>query len=333
MRKILTIVAAPIVLGLSQPAAAQYMPHLDPNLYILTAMMMNNGVGTCGPMSDSEIDEARLPAPLVMQAYFDAAQSGEPVSPMFRLTSKTSWTLGDLIVGEDELDSQSDPLAVTGNTLDTDTLRFFRAGTHQTAQGQWLVLTPEDDVAGVYNGLFQRERGEWKLQELEIFRADDEVAPIRHYCSEPGDLNERRVNGLETQITNLERQLERRQERLLRDEQRAVEAEERAAQKPDSSGRARRAAQRRARADERMADVQETRALLEEARADLGKARTELTEFQAQTTAARNARHFRLLDDEGRQKPYKGEAEESAGDVAQEVEGEESKSEEAPAEG
>ncbi|TIX49747.1 hypothetical protein [Alteraurantiacibacter aquimixticola] len=280
------------------PAAAQYMPHLDPNLYMLTVMQMNSG--SCGPMSDDEIDEARLPAPGIMQAYFDAAQSGASISHMFKLNGKTNWTLGDHSVGEDELDMQVDPLAVAGNSLDTETLRFFRAGNHQTALGQWLVTNPADEVAGVYTGQFTRERGEWRLHKLQIFRADDPVEPIKHYCSEPGDLNEATLRVAEASVDETERQVERAVRRYERDESRAVEAEARAAEKPDSSGRARRASERRQLANERLEELEEARLRLTEAQSELEVAQAEQAEFAALTISASGAREFRLLDDDGK---------------------------------
>ncbi len=300
MRKALTLVAGAALLGVPQVAAAQYMPHLDPNLYILTTMQMNSGAGGCGPMPQAEIDEARLPAPGIMQAYFAAAQAGQPVSPHFRLGSKTAWTLGDRTVGQAELDMQSDPLAVAGNSLDPETLRFFRAGTHQTAQGQWLVTAPDGTVAGVYVAQFQREDSQWKLLTLEVFRADDMVAPIMHYCSEPGDLNDRRVTGGEALVTHHERKLERAQRRHDEDLARAVEAEARAAERPDNRSRAQQATERRARANERQEQLETARTNLAEAREDLEEARADFAELQSRTTQARNARDFRLLDDDGK---------------------------------
>jgi hypothetical protein len=231
---------------------------------------------------------------------FAAAQAGQPVSPFFRLGSKTAWTLGDHTAGQAELDAQSDPLAVAGNSLDPETLRFFRAGTHQTAQGQWLVTAPDGTVAGVYVAQFQREDSQWKLLAMEVFRADDMVAPIMHYCSEPGDFNDRRVTGGEALVTHNERQVERAQRRYDEDLARAVEAEARAAERPDNRSRAQRATERRARVNERLEQLETARTKLAEARADLEQASADFAELQSRTTLARNARDFRLLDDDGK---------------------------------
>jgi len=316
MRKSLALLAGVALLGTAQPAAAQYMMHLDPNLYILATMNMNGGVGACGPMPQAEIDEARLPAPATMQAYFAAAQGGQPISPLFRLGRQTAWTLGEVTAGQAELDAQRDPLAVPGNRLDPATLRFFRAGTAGTAQGQWLVTAPDGGVAGVYNAQFQREDGQWKLLKLAIFRADDPVAPILHYCTDPGDLNEARVTGGEGRVTYSERELERAQRRRDEDLARAVDAEAQAAQRPDSTRLRQQATERRARATEREEQLTRARQGLTDSHTALTEARADLAAFTARTTAARNAADFRLLGDDGKVK-VEGEGEgEGEGEAA-----------------
>lgn len=308
-RGILATAAGIALMGYAQTAAAQYMPHLDPNLYMLTVMNMNNGYGACGPMPAAEIDEARLPAPQVMQAYFAAAQARQPVSPQFRLGSRTAWVLDGQTTGETGLDAVVYPLAVAGNRLDPETLRFFRAGTAGTAQGQWLVLAADGSVAGAYTAQFQREDGVWKLLRLEVSRADDLLAPIMHYCTNPGDLTNARVTGGENQVTALERQLERAERRRAEADARAVEAEASAAAEPDSARRATLARERRAQAAERLADLEETRTKLTEARDKLAEARADLAALEARTTQARNAAAFRLLDDDGKPKGEGGEDE------------------------
>lgn len=302
MRKSLVYLVGSGLIGAAQPAAAQYMPHLDPNLYILATMNMNNGYGACGPMAAAEIDEARQPAPQVMQAYFTAAQARQPVSPLFRLSGRTALVVDGQATGEVDLDSQVDPLAVPGNRLDLETLRFFRAGTAGTAQGQWLVLAADGSVAGAYTAQFQREDGQWKLLRLEIFRADDLVSPIMHYCTNPGDLTNARVTGGENQVAALERQLERAERRQAESEARAVEAEARAAGEPGSARRIAQAAERRTQANERQAETLEVRTKLAEAREKLSEARADLAALEARTTQARNAEAFRLLDDDGKPK-------------------------------
>jgi hypothetical protein len=283
----------------STSASAQYMPHLDPQLYANVIMQMT-GAGTCGPMPDKEIDEARLPAPGLMQGYFEAAQSGSPIAPHFKLNSKTRWTLGETSVGEEALNAQKDPLAVAGNRLDLDTVRFFRAGTHQTAQGQWLVLNEAGDVAGVYNGVFERQKGQWRLHKLEIFEADHKVAPIMHYCSKPGDLDERRVTGLKAQVEALEKRVVARTKRYERDVAKFEEAEARAAERPGSTNRARKLRERRTLMDGRRAKLAEAQEQLANARSNLAEAVADLEQLRSHTTEARNAHRFRELDLEGK---------------------------------
>ena len=292
---------APVLALTANSASAQYMPHLDPSLYAGVIAGMG-GPGTCGPMPDKEIDEARLPAPGIMQGYFEAAQSGASLAPHFKLNGKTEWKLGELVAGEEALNSQKDPLAVAGNRLDPDTVRFFRAGTHQTAQGQWLVLNAAGDVAGVYNGVFERQDRQWRLHKLEIFEADHKVSPIMHYCQKPGDLDERRVDALTTQVEGLEKRVASRTRRYERDAAKYEEAEAKAAEKPNSKSRARKMRERRTLMRTRQTKLMEAQDQLAEAKTNLAEAQTELEQLRSHTTEARNAQAFRLLDLEGKPK-------------------------------
>lgn len=78
------------------PVQAQYMMHLDPNLYMLMAMQMSGGVNTCitgMALSDKKVEEARQPTLDAMKGYFAAAQSGAPKSASFRVSKRQSGPL------------------------------------------------------------------------------------------------------------------------------------------------------------------------------------------------------------------------------------------------
>jgi len=234
-----------------------------------------------------------------MQGYFNAAQSGGRISAHFKLNGKTKWTHGETEVGAEELNALVDPLAAAGNTLDMETVRFFRAGTHQTAKGQWLVRNAAGEDVGVYNGQFEREKGEWRLHKLEVFTADQKVAPIMHYCSEPGDLDERRVDGLTAQVESLEKRVASRTKRYERDVANFEEAQAKADEKPNSKSRASKLAERRTSMRNRQEKLQEAQEQLAEAKTDLAEGTAELADLRSQTTLARHARVFRELNDEG----------------------------------
>lgn len=295
----LPALALPALALSATSAQAQYMPHLDPQLYANVIMQLSER-GTCGPMPDKEIDEARLPAPGIMQGYFEAAQSGAPIAPHFKLNGKTRWTLGGVSVGEDALNAQKDPLAAPGNRLDPDTVRFFRAGTHQTAQGQWLVLNEAGEVAGVYNGVFERQKGQWRLHKLTVFEADHKVSPITHYCSVPGDMDERLVDALTMQVQALEKRVAARTKRYERDVVKLEEARAKAAERPNNSNRARKVRERRDLMENRRAKLTEAQEQLVEARGNLADAQADLAQLRSHTTEARNARSFRGLDLDGK---------------------------------
>lgn len=199
MRGVIGALAATLsVAGMLQavPAAAQYMPHLDLNLYMLATMNMGGGdpcmAGTA--MSEPKIAEARAPAPAVMQAYFQAAQGGGAKSAAFHLDRNAKWLGGGATAGAADLDRQSDPLAAAGNVLEAEPLRFYRGGSGATALGQWAVLDAQGQVAGVYTAFFARANKAWKLRELTLFQAGETVEPAAQYCRKPGDVIEYRLS-------------------------------------------------------------------------------------------------------------------------------------------
>lgn len=278
------------------PVQAQYMMHLDPNLYIMLALQMSGGPNTCItglPLPDKEVDEARLPAPGVMQAYFAAAQGGGHKSAAFRTSKKAQWTNGGTSAALAEIDAQSDPLAIAGNRLDPDTLRFFRAGDAQSAQGQWQVLGPDGGGAGLYDGIFRREKGEWKLERLSVHGATDLVAPAMQYCSTPGDVTEHRVKAAMDQIANLEEQVTKAETKLANAHAQLAKDEGALAAKPSDSTK--REAVRMSKKDiasreKKLADLQKN---LTDTKEYLDKSKRDKDEIAAMTVPAAEAHRFR----------------------------------------
>lgn len=222
------------------PFQAQYMMHLDPNLYIFTVMNMTGGPNTCMTglaLPENEVDEARLPAPATMQAYFTAAQSGGRKSAHFRTSKKAQWTHGGTTVQLAQIDAQVDPLAVAGNQLAPDTLRFFRSGNFQTAQGQWLVKGSDGAVAGLYDAVFQREKGVWKLDRLTVHGAADKVVPATQYCLTPGDVTEGKITTATDQISYLEKDIAKSEVKLEKAKAKLAADEAALAAKPGATAK------------------------------------------------------------------------------------------------
>ena len=196
------VVALAVTGGLqAAPAFAQYMMHLDPNLYMLTAMNMG---GTYDPCMDgtarsaAKIAEARAPSLGIMQAYFTAAQGGGAKSAAFHLDKNTKWQNGSTEAGSLDLDRQSDPLAMPGHVLDAEPVRFYRAGGGSTALGQWAVLDAQGQVVGAYTAQFAGVKKLWKLRTLTVSQAQDTLAPVAQYCRKPGDVMEHRLTSTKT---------------------------------------------------------------------------------------------------------------------------------------
>jgi hypothetical protein len=222
MRNVSSLAAAALMFAAGAPAHGQYMPHLDPNLYIMIGLM--NGGSQCLNMPEKELAEARDPAPGVMKRYFAAAGGGGAKSAAFKLNSKTKWTSGATVAGVADLDKAADPLAAVGNSLEPEPLRFYRAGNFSSALGQWAVRDASGGIAGMYTAMFEREKGEWKLRELTVSKADDVVEPVAPYCAKPGDTTQQRVTSAAEFVTWNEKQLAKRRTKLAAAEATAATA-------------------------------------------------------------------------------------------------------------
>ncbi|MCB5426091.1 hypothetical protein H0274_12550 [Altererythrobacter sp. CC-YST694] len=251
-----------------------------------------NGYMRCDLFVDKEEQfEAHAPGTQLMSDYFAAASAGKPRSTLFKLTRKTRWTSGDSVADQTNLDRQIDPLAVAGNTLEPLPLRFYRAGTFTTAHGQWAVHAPDGSIAGVYDGVFEREGKIWKFRTLTLLGPDDEIVPANPYCQKPGDADEFEVDAARTGVERTEKQLAKRKAKFIAADERARAVEVRTAGKKGSANAA--AASLRATAEAAAKKVAESEKDLAELRESLAKAETRRAEYRALIGPARNAENFR----------------------------------------
>jgi hypothetical protein len=281
------------------PVAAQYMPHLDPNLYILTTMNMGGGGDPCmagTALPEREIAEARDPAPAVMQSYFRAAQGGGAKSVAFHLDNNAKWLGGGVTAGSADIDRHSDPLAAPGNVLEGEPLRFYRAGAGGTALGQWAVLDAGGQVAGVYTALFARHSKVWKLRELTVFQAGDTVEPVAQYCRKPGDVMEYRLTSTETWRESAQESFDEATARLAAATAAEARAQAALAAKPRDSRLSRAAREAQRDLNRRAKQVEQREKNLTEATEAFAKARSDADEIRSLTGEARNALAFRIAD-------------------------------------
>lgn len=312
-------VLAAAALVTTAPAAGQYMPHLDPNLYMVTIMNMTAGPNTCMtglPLPENEVAEAREPAPQVMQRYFAAAQGGTSRLGAFRQSGKTSWVHAGKTVLLPAIDSAVDPLAVAGNRLDPEPLRFVRSGNFESAQGQWAVLDAGGAVAGVYDAQFRRQNGAWLLQSLTVLGAGETVAPAMQYCLKPGDVTEHKVTSAQDLIDWHTKQIGKAEAKLAKEQAALAKAEAALAAKPGKASQVE--AVRRAKAvverrEEKLADSRKALADAEEFKANSLRDQAEIA---AMTGPARNALRIRgfetTSDREAAEKRAKEKAEREA---------------------
>lgn len=283
------------------PARAQYMPHLDPNLYILATMGYGGGANPCmtgTPMPDAKIAEARAPALATMQAYFAAAQGGKPKSAAFHLDKKARWQAGGASAGQLDIDRQADPLAAPGLTLDPEPLRFYRGGTGATALGQWAVRDAGGQVAGVYTGFFTRSNKLWKLRELGVATADEIVEPAAQFCGKPGDVIEHRLTSTKNWRESAQKNVDEAQAKLDAATVQVAAAEAALATGPKRSGTA--ALLRTARSDQAKwtKQLEKRQKNLADALEKSAEAQKDADAIKRLTGPARDALAFRLAEQE-----------------------------------
>lgn len=234
------IAATIAMMGISHAGTAQAQwASFVPDMIALTFMNMNSGPNTCmtgSPVSDKELAEARLGASAAMQAYFAAASgAGGLKSAAFHTGRKTIWVSHGRRVALAGIDTETDPLAGSGNRLDTEPLRFYRSGNFSTAQGQWAVFDAAGKVIGAYSAVFERDRRLWKLRELTVVAADEKVRPATQYCVSPGDVDSYRQTSASDTLAYWGKELPKAEARLTEAEAKATAAEATLAAKPGNT--------------------------------------------------------------------------------------------------
>ncbi|MEO1044007.1 MAG: hypothetical protein AAFX04_01050 [Pseudomonadota bacterium] len=283
--------AAMVSLLAAVPAQAQYPVYID----AIAAVLANSGPNTCitgTAPPEKEIDEARLPAPQVMQRYFDAALNGGRKSAAFRDSRKTEWIAAGVTVLSADIDGASDPIAITGHRLEPQPLRFFRAGDYRTALGQWAVVNDAGDIVGVYDGLFQRQQGKWKLQKLTVYGADDVVAPAMQYCAEPGDVTAHRLSVSQQQLEAQKKRVAKAEASLAKAEIKLAASEVKLEERPQSTRRKTAVETAQQRLESRQDKLEKRREELTDLREFHTKAQRDVDEIAAITVAPAETRQF-----------------------------------------
>ena len=283
------------------PGQAQYMPHLDPNLYMLATMGYGGGANPCmtgTPMADPKIAEARAPSLDAIQTYFAAAQGGTPKSAAFHLDKKTRWLGGGVTAGPLDIDRQPDPLAVAGHKLEAEPLRFYRGGSGATALGQWAVLGADGQIAGVYTGFFARSNKQWKLRELTLFGAEEVIEPVAQYCVKPGDVMEHRLTSTKNWSESAAKSVDEAKTRLAAAAAKRATAEQAALANPRNSGLAQGLRDAKAEENRWTKQLEKREKNLADAREKLAEAEKDAAEIKRLTGAARSAQAFRIADEE-----------------------------------
>lgn len=277
------LVLSAFTMMLSAPAQAQYSMINDA---IANAIMsIGSQDQACVIRNVKEFEEAYGPSTDLMQRYFNEVATGKPKSSFFKLNKRTAFTIGEKTSGQLDLDQQTDPLATSGNTVDAEPLRFFRAANFITAAGQWAVRGADRQIVGVYTAMFERENGSWKFLTIKVSGAHEIVEPLVRYCGKPGDELEYDLTATAETLERAQKQFEKRKGSFAAADAKAKQSEARSSARPTAE-----------RGD---ADIEQKR--LEKAEEQLANAKTarekvleRAAEIKRLTVEAAEAERFRL---------------------------------------
>lgn len=142
--------------------------------------------------SERQLSRIREGAQTTMVSYFELVGASDiaDVSDVFSRRQQVWRLLSDQDSKVLDLSAVSDPLARAAAAPLSAPDAFFRSGDGRSAAGLWTVrhATESDRVIGYYRAAFRRERGQWRLESLEL--GGPENAPsLTPYCHGIGDID------------------------------------------------------------------------------------------------------------------------------------------------
>lgn len=146
--------------------------------------------------SEQQLGRIRESAQATMVRYsaLVSASDTADVSDVFSRRHQVWRMLSDQDSKVLDLSAVRDPFARVGAAPLSAPDLFFRAGDGRSAAGLWTVrhATESDRIVGYYRAAFRRERGQWRLESLEL--GGPESAPsLSPYCHGIGDIDAHRA--------------------------------------------------------------------------------------------------------------------------------------------
>ena len=272
---IVVAVSAGLAASWPQPAMAQaWIGEMVGNMMAQQQAAANEAACMRGtPPAESERVEALGPANAQLHSYFKAMQSGSaPRSAFFHLDKKTAWSNGTTRLDRKSLDTGSDPLAAPATVLAEQPHAFHRSYLDASALGQWAVRDTAGRTVGVYNALFVRRAGAWKLRSLNLEDGSSYSGPVAQFCHEPGDVLPYRIQNATMRQEFHGTRLAKAQARHAKAVKTLADAEAALADRPDNAAARTRVAQARAQVEKWDGEITERKAGLAEADTDLAAA-------------------------------------------------------------
>ena len=193
MRKSISGGLAAIVLVASTPAVSQiWIGQVVGNMMAAGQAARQEHecmMGTAMPVA--EVDETRGYTAAAIGTYSAAVSKGGPAdaSAAWNLDDgKARWIHGDTQLRRDKFDSITDPFVAAGAHIDAAPAAYLRSGDGKFVEGHWPARDSGGNLVGVYDGLFTRTAGVWKLRTLTLLSPSEAATGLIQFCHKPGDV-------------------------------------------------------------------------------------------------------------------------------------------------
>jgi hypothetical protein len=212
MRKLVSGGLAATVLAASSPTAAQiWIGQIVGNMMAAGQAARQEHecmMGTAMPVA--EVDETRGYTSAAIAAYSAAVSSGGPANASAAWNpddGKARWIHGETQLRRDRFDRIADPFVAAGAHAEAAPSAYLRSGDGKLVEGQWPARDAAGNLVGVYDGVFTRAAGVWKLRTLSLLNPSEASVGLVQFCHKPGDVEPYKLAYEERQqILELKRQ-------------------------------------------------------------------------------------------------------------------------------
>ncbi len=152
----------------------------------------------------SALEAAFLSSSASMRLYWTTLERrpSAAIGAQFHKGKNSRWADGLTIIPMLPGTVVTDPFVSQGAGRSFHLNRFILAGDETTARGHWRVLDGAGQVIGIYDGIFKRSQGEWRLWQLRLLPAQNGQERLVQYCHQLGDVEVHKVKMAEMRLAD-----------------------------------------------------------------------------------------------------------------------------------